>query len=299
MDAKGPQSIYVQRPSSTPIEHSDPSKMWIPPKRELPFPKLRKSSNSKTSTPDLPPTLARLAPGTRAASHPKSPEAHTDVDVTTTPAKKPAPKKRIAQRKARTKPAAQQVFSEEALVSESTVESIPKLASIQEEPEDLSPLAARSAATSFRPASAPGLISKAILPPKKRIMPPTGLASVAKRPKMVNVATQTEELAGSGHAPATAQRAAPASTPPELVADTLSAASPPENDLNEIDAFIAKHNPRPKPRELWQSPQYVDADEAHRQKMLNDFICENLENPDFLQLCQDAEISWRRIGLGM
>jgi hypothetical protein len=44
--AEKSQAIDSQRPSSTPIEHSDLMKLWIPPKRELPFPKPRKSSNS-------------------------------------------------------------------------------------------------------------------------------------------------------------------------------------------------------------------------------------------------------------
>jgi hypothetical protein len=69
--------------------------------------------------------------------------------------------------------------------------------------------------------------------------------------------------------------------------------------LNDIDAFITKHNPQPKAKELWESPGYAEADEEHRQTMLNDFICENLDNADFLQLCRDAEFAWRRIGLGM
>jgi len=69
--------------------------------------------------------------------------------------------------------------------------------------------------------------------------------------------------------------------------------------LNELNAFITKHNPPPKPKELWQTPRYIEADEANRQNMLNDFICDNLENLDFLQLCQDVELVWRRIGLGM
>jgi hypothetical protein len=33
--------------------------------------------------------------------------------------------------------------------------------------------------------------------------------------------------------------------------------------------------------------------------IVNDFICANLENTDFLRLCEDTEKAWRRIGLGM
>jgi hypothetical protein len=271
--------------------------MWIPPKRELPFPKPRKSSNPKSaSTPNLQPLLPNIIHGARTESLPTCPEAQGDA--ASTPVKKPAPKKRVVQRKAtNAKPTGPQVLNKEASASEITEESIPKLASIQEEPEELSPLAAKSAIASFRPASAPGLVSKTILPPKKRTVPVIRPSSATKRPKMVDAATQTQPLSNGDQT--SVQRAAPASTPPDLVADTQSPASPPESYLNELDAFITKHNPRPKPNELWQTPRYAEADEEHRHAMLNDFICENLENPDFLQLCQDAEFSWRRIGLGM
>ena len=297
LGAETSQSLDSLRPSSTPVEHSDLYKLWIPPKRELPFPKPRKSSNPKsTPTPDLPPLLPDPTHGTRTESLPKGPEAQ--AEAASTPVKKPAPKKRVAQRKATNgKPTAPQVPNEGASACEITEESIPKLASIQEEPEELSPLASKSAAASFRPASAPGLISKAILPPKKRTAPATRPASAPKRPKMVDAATQTHPFSNGDQT--SVQRAAPASTPPDLVADTQSPASPPDSYLNELDAFITKHNPQPKYKELWQTPGYAEADEERRHAMLNDFICENLENPDFLQLCQDAEFSWRRIGLGM
>jgi hypothetical protein len=36
-----------------------------------------------------------------------------------------------------------------------------------------------------------------------------------------------------------------------------------------------------------------------RHLLLNNFICENLENKDFLQLCEDTANAWRRIGLGI
>lgn len=68
---------------------------------------------------------------------------------------------------------------------------------------------------------------------------------------------------------------------------------------NELDAFVAKHGSRPAPKEFWQMPGYSEADEEYRLSMLNDFICENLENPEFLQLCTDMEFSWHRIGLGL
>lgn len=289
--------IDTQRPSSTPIDHSGISKMWIPPKRELPFPKPRKASLPKsTPTPDPRPILPKVTHDTTTESLTKDLEA--TADAASTPVKKPAPKKRVAQRKAtNTKTTDQQGISGEGSANVMTEESIPKLASIQEEPEELSPLAAKSAAASLRPASAPGLISKAILPPKKRAAPAARPASPTKRPKMVDAATQTQRLSGVDQM--AVQRASSSSNPPDLKADNLPPESAPESYMNELEAFITKHNPQPKPKEVWQTPGYAEADEACRHAMLNNFICENLDNPDFLQLCQDTEFAWRRIGLGM
>jgi hypothetical protein len=271
--------------------------MWIPPKRELPFPKPRKSSHPKsTPTPDLRPILPKPTHDTTTESLPQDLEA--PADAASTPVKKPAPKKRVAQRKAtNTKTTDQQALNGEASADVITGESIPKLASIQEEPEELSPLAAKSSAASLRPASAPGLISKVILPPKKRAAPAARPASATKRPRMVDAATQTQTLSGVDQM--AVQKTPSASATPALAADSASPGSPPESYLNELEAFITKHNLQPKPKEVWQTPGYAEADEACRHAMLNNFICENLDNPDFLQLCQDTEFAWRRIGLGM
>jgi hypothetical protein len=110
---------------------------------------------------------------------------------------------------------------------------------------------------------------------------------------MVDQATQTQTLSGRDHS--ASQRKVPGIVP-ELVVDPP---SPPDTYLDVLDAFVAKHRDRPALKELWETPGYADADQEHRDKILNDFVCENLENPDFIQLCQDTEISWRRIGLGM
>jgi hypothetical protein len=123
------------------------------------------------------------------------------------------------------------------------------------------------------------------------------LDSNVKRIKMVDAETQTQEISGRDHD--VSQRSTSVCTPPGLITNTPSPAPPPKSYLNDLDAFITKHKPQPRTKELWQTLQYAEADDTLRLAMLNDFICENLENPDFLQLCQDAEFSWRRIGLGM
>jgi hypothetical protein len=122
---------------------------------------------------------------------------------------------------------------------------------------------------------------------------------------MVDQATQTQTLSGRDHT--VARRATPpndasSNVPkdrPAPVADSPAAASPPESYLDAVDKFVSTHKARPAPKELWQAPGYAEADEEQRQVLLNNFICDNLENADFLQLVQDTEKAWRRIGLGM
>jgi hypothetical protein len=73
----------------------------------------------------------------------------------------------------------------------------------------------------------------------------------------------------------------------------------PDSYLDAIDAFVTKHKARPLPQEIWERPGWAEADVEQRQMLLDNFICENLENIDFLKLCEDMTVSWRRIGLGM
>lgn len=49
---------------------------------------------------------------------------------------------------------------------------------------------------------------------------------------------------------------------------------------------------------LWHTTRYDEADDETRYSLIQDFICENLENQNFLQLCKDIEFSWQRICLG-
>ena len=76
--------------------------------------------------------------------------------------------------------------------------------------------------------------------------------------------------------------------------------SPPEEFLNSLDAFVAKHGPRPAPNglEVWERPGWADGDEGTRQKILRDFILECLDDPHFIQLCKDMEVAWERYGFG-
>ncbi|KAJ5040919.1 uncharacterized protein L3040_005478 [Drepanopeziza brunnea f. sp. 'multigermtubi'] len=316
-----------QRPSSTPAESYD-----LPPRRVLPFDPSRRLS-SAVDLPALPKPTPVSKPGARMATSnenpsdpepmlaskpspkkvaneeksqvPKpapmsalacSPKKATHSKETPVPIPVPATK-RVAQRKAPTakppaKPAAIANTDDHSPIRPTTQETVftPPVPH-EDEP---SPLAAKSAAAaaaaaSARPASAAsGLISKANAPARKRTPGPVRPASNNKRPKMVNASTQTQE------APTIQERVKEKG--PDMAPSDL---APPNTFLNEIDAFLTKHKARPPPKELWKIPAYQEASEEDRHMMINDFICENLENPDFLQLCEDMETAWRRIGLGM
>jgi hypothetical protein len=138
-------------------------------------------------------------------------------------------------------------------------------------------------------------------PAKKRVTASTRPPSGSKRSKMVDCATQTQTLSGYDHT--ALQRTSSCESEPGLTTSEAptppSPESPPESYLNAIDTFVIKCKGRPAPKELWQSPGYDEASEEERDIMLNDYICDNLDNAQFRQLCEDTERAWRRIGLGM
>jgi hypothetical protein len=286
----------LERPSSTPI-HSSYNRL-TPSNTVLSFTSMSQTKVRAASISNLPP-LPKPTPVSRTQSATKSPEA--SAENMPTPTHKPA-KKRVAQRKSTNVVAHDKSVPADALRPTSPVNQPIVFEQPAEPEEEPSPLAAKSAP---RPASAmAGLQSKAI-PTKKRPATPILPPSAVKRRKMVDQATQTQTLSGRDHTIArrpTPSNDAPSSVPtdaPAHVADTPSVASPPESYLDAVDKFVSAHKTRPAPKELWQAPGYAEADEERRQLLLNNFICNNLENADFLQLVQDTEKAWRRIGLGM
>ncbi|KIN01400.1 hypothetical protein OIDMADRAFT_123139 [Oidiodendron maius Zn] len=146
----------------------------------------------------------------------------------------------------------------------------------------------------MRPPSAiSGLQSKSTAT-RKRSAPIRPSAST-KRPRMVDQSTQTQILPGYDITLASlSANEISTSIPP---AEHLPA--PPQDFLDILETFITRHQSEPAAKELWDRPGYAQADEEQRQRILNEFICENLENPEFVQLCEDAEKTWRRMGLGM
>lgn len=311
-----PDTLESQRRNAAILDSAESTELSIPPKRELPFPKPREVTSRSASISALPP-LPRPTP----LSRPKSanlakndqnyvPIVKTSENVATkdqgsTPVVKPA-KKRVAQRKSTA--VKQPEIAESPPPDQGQGNKANATTSSQASPQDEpSPLAAKSFAAASRPTSAASGLQSKTAAPKKRAAPARP-SSATKRAKMVDQSTQTEKLSLSypdhptalqplGKEEATApiathQPATPASAP-------AAPAATPESYLDAIDTFVTEHKNRRPPQELWERPGWAETDVEQRQLLLNDFICENLENNDFLKLCEEMAASWRRIGLGM
>ncbi|KAH7346337.1 hypothetical protein BKA65DRAFT_537026 [Rhexocercosporidium sp. MPI-PUGE-AT-0058] len=282
------RELPFDRPVSTPAEFQDPT---VPSRQELPFsrPERKPGSSSIAELPPLPKPTPLINVNLNRSNYMSSaPEPAKAVPI-----------KGVAQRKA----SASKAPPESASVAVSPLKPLSRETTIAPPTlhEDApSPLAAKSAAASRPASAASGLISKTASSAKKRIAAPIRPPSSTKRPKMVDQSTQTQTLSGRDHTVKERMHATtsvPEVDPPNI--STVPPPVPPQSYLDELDAFVANHRARPAPRELWQVPGYAEADADRRHMMLNDFICQNLENPDFLRLCADTENAWRRLGLGM
>ncbi|KUJ12432.1 uncharacterized protein LY89DRAFT_722057 [Mollisia scopiformis] len=286
----------VGRPASTPgaqtttstlqLDHRPVSALSVPPRSELPFLNPAGKSKPRSSSQSNSTQVSRST----SVILPPSKSPNINSEQLSTPVKKPAPKKRVAQRKAPVAKPVDDVAKKIQLNADELVIAEPD--AVADEP---SPLAAKSAAQLTRPSSTPlGLVSK-VAPRKRTATPAIRPPSSNKRPKMVDQSTQTDKPT-SQHEDAE-QEVPPSRTTPDTHLNRV--CSPPEDYLQAIDGFVARHKSRPPPIELWQTPGWAEADDEHRQRLIDNFICENLENADFLKLCEDMDTSWRRIGLGM
>jgi hypothetical protein len=285
------------RPLSAPAQLTPENlSQWLPPRRELPFPKARASTKTFFPPSGLP-SSSEVLFGASKRQISEDTECVAQGDVT--PAF-PRAMKRVAQRQASSVPqtAQQNISDETAEGTPNTDERDIRLQIAVEHDEEASPLAAKSAALG-RPSTAPGLRSKATAtaPRKRERDSGPDIASVNKHARiMVDKATQTQTGSGRDH---TAPLALTTGTGQSLSSTIDKAIQPPESFLSDIEAFVSRHKHRPAPEELWQRPGYSEASAEERQALINDFICENLDNEDFIQLCEDTGNVWRRIVLEM
>lgn len=283
------------RPLSAPVP-STPENLsqWLPPRRELPFPKARIAMKSCTPSVDLSPSNdLKLRAGELRVDEIAKFVAPGDTAQMFTRGVK-----RVAQRRINRAPQATQENMSDSL-TEGSADSDERDVRPQiqrERQKEPSPLAAKSAVV-IRSSTAADLQSKVMTTAMRKRPSATELdiLQVSKQArKMVDRATQTQTLSGRDH---TAPLALATVVGRSSSATTEEAIQPPDSLMTEIEAFVSKHKHRPAPQELWQRPGYAEASPEERQAIINDFICENLDNEDFLKLCEDTGNVWRRIGL--
>lgn len=287
----------LPRPDSAPISQSQEGEsQWIPPRRELPFPK-RRISPVVLNVDTLPveqPDHERRGSKLGISMDPKAPEATTSVQNSTGGTAQYSKEDTLAQASLATTPSNGNAVPENPRVRT-------PLQRIQSREEEPSPLAGRTAASAHT-SMTHDLVSKQMTAgsskPKRSIDAVEDLVQNERRvKKMSDKATQTQTLSGRDH---TSGYKAPATrAEPTANNDAARTRSPPQDFLGYIDSFVTKHKSRPPPVELWERSDYVGTSSEERQAVINDFIIENLENENFLKLCEDVGEVWRRIGLDM
>lgn len=316
-------SFSTTRPMSAPTVGVDLHiSQWIPPKRELPFPK-PKEPKKALDTIQKPKKGSENGPILQSKSTSASDKV---ANKTALPSKHGEQQIKRVVRRTNTPPTSK--LSSVVEVPDSDEETRPtneRRNSVlwEEEPP---PLASKSAAIA-RPSTAPGLKSKAMAS-RKRSNEATPKWALAKRVKMVNSSTQTQTLSGRDHtaamsrastlttepvvsvpvtvpAPVTAPPTAPNPTitvpvpgpgpvppTPEVISE---AKGPIEGFLDELGHFVAKYGGKSKPVELWEVPGWNGATEGERHSMTETWICEQLEDPSFLELCKHVDSVWEKI----
>lgn len=118
--------------------------------------------------------------------------------------------------------------------------------------------------------------------------------------KVADVSTQTHTASGRAHTSAKELLDVPANgsvivreahiTMPFDVSDSYHSL---------VETFAKRHGStqRPASQEIWDTPRYADMGEEERGKLVNIYICDQLDNPDFLELCKDMDNAWRRLAL--
>jgi hypothetical protein len=269
-----------RRPISLPNEHDSYYNLPLPPKRELPF----VTFNEKRCIP--PRSAPSSEPIAGSASRKRSFDEATGHEVTTSigttfPAKT-ATKRRVASRK----PSVQkETNTTPSIIANSTPKEIVNNTLTTVTSGDADSLTTRSFATVFESSS-----SK----PSKIVVKQTATQEQREEhhnapAAMVSSATQTQTLSGRDH---TAAIRVPQ---PVSTADASTNTTAPSSFQDDLELFLKKHGDT---SQIELPPSYNEASDDVRNRMINEFICQNLENDNFLRLVRDMEVSWRRLGFG-
>ncbi|KAI1006409.1 hypothetical protein K3495_g1815 [Podosphaera aphanis] len=277
-------NIDQSEPVSNVRKPTESHNLWIPPKRELPFARPQTKVRSSSSPfKDFPP-LPKPTPVTKENCD-NLDNSTSEKSCLSMKEKKQMTKKRAPSRKAATQAhSKKQQDSDKSIIGNQLVIENTKLSSTKKR-------------VASRPASAPSKplskrITLKLAPLKKQMTSAPSTCSKSELPKMIDQGTQTQDRPES-------KEFAPSRDEVNIVIDSPSPGPPPQHYLGLVDDFVMKHKARPSSKELWETPEYINADEEIRRSLVNNFICENLDNKDFLQLCEDVELSWQRIGIGL
>ncbi|RKF74566.1 hypothetical protein GcM1_238002 [Golovinomyces cichoracearum] len=259
--------------SSSLILREDDQSIWIPPKRKLPFSRPQDENKASSgSVKDLPP-LPKPTPVAKAAGQ---------LSSLKTAEQKEAGSKRRPQKPVRKKSA----------VVKSPIEKIPSKGSeskINKDGKSLAHIAPQK--SSDKPDQV-----------KTKSKPNTRATSLRHKPikrnlEMVNQGTQTLDCTQQNNTPSERDNVTKSDEIENLVDPQT-----PEPCSNHIFKAFEKSiicRDQTLQRELCDRTGYAEASDEIRHSLIQDFICESLENEDFLQLCKDVEFSWQRICLGM
>lgn len=261
------QNIYNSQ-----IKTFDEQKIWIPPKRELPF--LKPNEHRKKS----PSPLEDLAPLPRP-----TPITQTDLSKPNSVKRnrKPgsnSPSTRSSRQRTKVvkSPAKSQPISN-SMVGDKTVEknsvSLPKNHVLI--PTNIESKAASSATK--RVASAH-----------------SGLKN--KRKKMVDQSTQTEIEIGHDKEIRKSHNKMRTSKFPDIPSAPVKSIEMGVMSIEDSSMMPKGHK---YPENILAVPRYTEAVDEVRNSLVQNFIIDNLESKEFLQLCKDIEFSWQKIILGI
>lgn len=300
-----PSMTSHENNTSDGADHGHPAAiLGIPPRRQLPF---KKSVSQAVSVSDLPPLprpasvnrdLTRV--GRNQTSVPPN-QAPDGIEISSTL------QQACAKGSKSTLP--------DSTSSSTGLENIPAKPVEPVICADLAPVSREMEASPSTQALAVETAPKKTTKPKKRA--PTAISRPAKRLKMVDSATQTQTSSGRDHTTAfrtdsghlntvenqttlpdvTKAHESNAVAVESIDHETLPQRGIPAEFVHQLEEIITKSMYPAPSKDLWTRPRYVQADDDERSRMLNEFICESLENEDFIKLCEDMKGAWRRLEL--
>ncbi|RKF65017.1 hypothetical protein GcC1_126004 [Golovinomyces cichoracearum] len=259
--------------SSSLTQREDDQNIWIPPKRKLPFSRPQDENKASSgSVKDLPP-LPKPTPVTKAAGRLSS-------------------LKTAEQKEAGSRTRSQRTVRKKSTVVKSPIKTI-----LSKESESKVKKDGKSLAN-----IAPQKSSDKPDQVKTKSKPNTRVTSlrhklIKRSLEMVNQGTQTLDCTQQNNTPSQGDNV----TKSDKIENLVDPQTPEPCSNHIVKAFEKSIICRDQNlhRELCDRTGYAEASDEIRHSLIQDFICESLENEDFLQLCKDVEFSWQRICLGM